>query len=38
MLRRTLHVRDVDLLDGTPVFDIKPYVPWADAIPDAGSG
>ena len=33
-----LHVLDVDLLDETPVFDIKPYVPWADAIPDAGSG
>lgn len=36
--RLTLHVRDVDLLDETPIFDIKPYVPWADAIPDAGSG
>ena len=35
---RVLYVRDVDLLDGTPIFDIKPYVPWADAIPDAGSG
>ncbi|NOY93936.1 MAG: tRNA (N6-threonylcarbamoyladenosine(37)-N6)-methyltransferase TrmO [Deltaproteobacteria bacterium] len=34
----TLHVADVDLLDGTPVLDIKPYVPWADAIPDARSG
>ncbi|MEN9704593.1 MAG: hypothetical protein RLZZ393_472 [Pseudomonadota bacterium] len=33
-----LHVRDVDLLDGTPVFDIKPYVPYTDAFPDAGSG
>ena len=34
----TVYVRDVDLLDETPVLDIKPYVPWADAIPDAGSG
>ncbi len=33
-----LHVRDVDLLDGTPVLDIKPYVPYADAFPDSGSG
>ncbi|MEZ4325588.1 MAG: tRNA (N6-threonylcarbamoyladenosine(37)-N6)-methyltransferase TrmO [Polyangiales bacterium] len=34
----TVFVRDIDLLDETPVLDIKPYVPWADAIPDAGSG
>ena len=34
----TLHVRDVDLLDGTPVLDIKPYVPYTDAIAEAGSG
>jgi len=34
----TVHVRDVDLLDGTPVLDIKPYVPWADAIPNARTG
>jgi tRNA (adenine37-N6)-methyltransferase len=33
-----LHVRDVDLLDGTPVLDLKPYVPYADARPDARSG
>jgi tRNA-Thr(GGU) m(6)t(6)A37 methyltransferase TsaA len=33
-----VHVRDVDLLDGTPVFDIKPYVPYTDAFPDAGGG
>ncbi len=32
---RTLRVTGIDLLDGTPVLDIKPYVPWADAIPDA---
>lgn len=33
-----LHVLDVDLLDGTPVLDIKPYAPYTDAFPDSGSG
>lgn len=33
-----VHVHDVDLLDGTPVLDIKPYVPYSDAFPDARSG
>ena len=27
-----------DFLDGTPVIDIKPYLPWADALPDAQGG
>ena len=35
---RTLHLRGVDLLDGTPVLDIKPYVPYADAFPGAKAG
>jgi tRNA-Thr(GGU) m(6)t(6)A37 methyltransferase TsaA len=35
---RTLHLRGVDLLDGTPVLDIKPYVPYADAFPAARAG
>ncbi|MDZ4185565.1 MAG: tRNA (N6-threonylcarbamoyladenosine(37)-N6)-methyltransferase TrmO [Desulfuromonadales bacterium] len=35
---RTLHLRGIDLLDGTPVLDIKPYVPYADAFPDAKAG
>jgi tRNA-Thr(GGU) m(6)t(6)A37 methyltransferase TsaA len=35
---RTLRVHGVDLLDGTPVLDIKPYVPYADAFPDARAG
>jgi len=35
---RTLHLRGVDLLDGTPVLDIKPYVPYADAFPEARAG
>ena len=30
-----LHLSGIDLLDGTPVLDIKPYVPYADAIADA---
>jgi tRNA (adenine37-N6)-methyltransferase len=34
----TLHIRDVDMLDGTPVLDIKPYVAYTDAIIDAGAG
>lgn len=33
-----LFVSGVDLVDGTPVFDIKPYVRYADAIPEAHSG
>jgi tRNA-Thr(GGU) m(6)t(6)A37 methyltransferase TsaA len=33
-----LHVRGVDLLDGTPILDIKPYVPYADAFPGARAG
>jgi tRNA (Thr-GGU) A37 N-methylase len=31
-------VNGIDLLDGTPVLDIKPYVPYADAFPDAREG
>lgn len=34
----TLHVLDVDLVDGTPILDIKPYVPYSDAFPDSGHG
>lgn len=34
----TLHVRDVDMVDGTPVLDVKPYLPYADAVTDAGHG
>lgn len=35
---RTLQLRGVDLLDGTPILDIKPYVPYADAFPNARAG
>ncbi len=34
----TLYVRDVDMIDGTPVLDLKPYVPYADAFPGARTG
>lgn len=33
-----LRLGGVDLLDGTPVLDIKPYVPYADCLPQASSG
>lgn len=33
-----LHVAGADLVDGTPIFDIKPYLPYADAHPDAIDG
>ncbi len=33
-----IEVEDVDLVDGTPVLDLKPYVPWTDAIPSARTG
>jgi tRNA (adenine37-N6)-methyltransferase len=36
--RRELHVRGVDLLDGTPILDIKPYIPYADAFPQSRAG
>ena len=35
--RILLHIRGGDFLDGTPVLDIKPYIPYADAIPAANS-
>lgn len=33
-----LHVSGADLLDGTPIYDIKPYIPYADAHPEASGG
>lgn len=35
---RVLHVDGIDVLDGTPLLDIKPYVPPFDAFPDATMG
>ncbi|MBL9187288.1 MAG: tRNA (N6-threonylcarbamoyladenosine(37)-N6)-methyltransferase TrmO [Opitutaceae bacterium] len=32
-----LRVAGVDAVDGTPVYDVKPYLPWAEAKPDARS-
>ena len=33
-----IYVRGADLMDGTPIYDIKPYVAYADAHPEARSG
>jgi len=33
-----LRVRGLDLLDGTPILDIKPYVPYADSFPGSAAG
>ena len=33
-----LLVRGADLMDGTPIYDIKPYIPYADCHPDASEG
>lgn len=33
-----LHVSGADLMDGTPIYDIKPYLPYADSHPDAVGG
>ena len=33
-----LHVAGADLMDGTPIYDIKPYIPYADCRPEATEG
>lgn len=33
-----LHIAGADLMDGTPVYDIKPYLPYADCKPEATGG
>ena len=33
-----LLVAGADLMDGTPIFDVKPYLPYADCHPDAAGG
>ena len=33
-----LLVSGADLMNGTPIFDIKPYIPYADCIPEASEG
>lgn len=34
----TLMIEDVDIVDGTPLLDLKPYVPAFDSYPNASSG
>jgi tRNA-Thr(GGU) m(6)t(6)A37 methyltransferase TsaA len=34
----TLSVQSLDILDGTPVLDLKPYIPYVDSLPDASNG
>jgi len=36
--KRILFIEGLDMLDGTPVLDIKPYLPYADSIRDASHG
>lgn len=36
--KRVLHIADHDLLDGTPVLDLKPYLRYCDSVPDASLG
>lgn len=33
-----IHLSGLDLLDGTPILDIKPYIPYADSVAEASSG
>ena len=33
-----LHVLGADLMDGTPIYDVKPYIPYADCHPEARGG
>jgi len=33
-----IRVAGIDAVDGTPVYDIKPYLPWAESRPDATTG
>lgn len=33
-----LHIRGADMADGTPIFDVKPYLPFVDSVPQAISG
>lgn len=37
-LGHVLEVSGADLMDGTPILDIKPYIPYADCHPDAAAG
>lgn len=35
---RNLHVQGIDLLDGTPILDLKPYIPYADVFTGSKAG
>ncbi len=36
--QRIIHISGLDLLNGTPVIDIKPYIPYTDSLPHASEG
>ena len=36
--RPALLVSGIDLMDGTPIYDVKPYLPYAESVPDAKGG
>lgn len=38
MDKRMLRITDCDLLDATPILDVKPYLPYCDSLPDACTG
>ena len=38
ILGPVIHIGGADLVDGTPILDIKPYIPYTDAHPDARAG
>ncbi len=33
-----IHISNSDILDGSPVLDIKPYLPWSDSFPESKTG
>ena len=33
-----IHIKGADMMDGTPIYDIKPYIPYADCHPEATDG
>lgn len=37
-LGTVLHISGADLMDGTPIFDVKPYLPYGDSHPEATGG
>ena len=38
LLNSQIKVKGADLADGTPIYDIKPYIPYSDSIPNANPG